>query len=54
LLKLDCSKAHHLLGWKPRWSIEESIEKIVQWHHALKLGKNMKAVSLEQIKEYLR
>lgn len=53
LLKLDCSKAHHLLGWKPRWSIEESIEKIVQWHHALKLGKNMKAVSLEQINEYL-
>jgi CDP-glucose 4,6-dehydratase len=53
LLKLDCSKAHHLLGWKPRWSIAESIEKIVQWHHALKLGKDMKAVSLEHINEYL-
>jgi CDP-glucose 4,6-dehydratase len=52
-LKLDCSKAHLLLGWKPRWSIGESIEKIVQWHHALKLGKNMKSVSLEQINEYL-
>ena len=53
LLKLDCSKAHQQLRWTPKWKLAQSIEKIVQWHKALKAGKNMKAISLEQINEYL-
>ncbi len=53
LLKLDCSKAHQQLGWSPKWRLEESIEKIVQWHKAFKTSKDMKAVSLEQIDQYV-
>jgi len=53
LLKLDCSKAHQILRWAPRWKLDQSIEKIVQWHQAFKSGKDMKAVSLEQINSYL-
>jgi CDP-glucose 4,6-dehydratase len=53
LLKLDCSKAHQELGWSPKWSLAQSLEKIVQWHKALEAGNDMKAVSLEQIKQYL-
>jgi CDP-glucose 4,6-dehydratase len=53
LLKLDCSKAHQQLGWVPKWSLPQSIEKIVQWHKALSAGKDMKAISLEQIGQYL-
>ena len=54
LLKLDCSKAHQQLGWVPKWQLKQSIEKIVQWHKAFKTGKDMKAISLEQIKQYLQ
>ena len=53
LLKLDCSKAHQQLGWVSKWKLEQSIEKIVQWHKAFKAGEDMKAISLEQIKQYL-
>jgi CDP-glucose 4,6-dehydratase len=54
LLKLDCSKAHQQLGWVPKWHLEQSIEKIVQWHKAFKAGKDMKLISLEQIRQYLQ
>lgn len=30
-LKLDNSKIKDAFGWKPRWHIDECIEKIVQW-----------------------
>ena len=53
LLKLDCSKAHQQLGWAPKWKLDQSIEKIVQWHQAFKSGKDMKVISLEQIDSYL-
>lgn len=52
-LKLDCSKANKFLKWKPRWHLEESIEKIVEWHKAHILGEDMKQVTLGQIKDYI-
>lgn len=30
-LKLDCSKIKSVFGWKPRWHVEEAVEKIVEW-----------------------
>lgn len=30
-LKLDCSKIKKVFGWKPRWSVNEAIEKTVEW-----------------------
>jgi CDP-glucose 4,6-dehydratase len=30
-LKLDCSKARTLLGWKPHWDIKTAVEKIVEF-----------------------
>lgn len=30
-LKLDCSKVKSVFGWKPRWHIEEAIEKTIAW-----------------------
>ncbi len=48
-LKLDCSKADQLLGWKPRWSLETAIQKIVDWQKALLDKEDIKKISLEQI-----
>lgn len=32
LLKLDSSKAHHVLNWKPRWDFETCIRKTISWY----------------------
>jgi CDP-glucose 4,6-dehydratase len=51
-LKLDISKANTLLNWKPRWSLEKAIARVVEWHQALNRGDDMLLVCLDQIKEY--
>jgi CDP-glucose 4,6-dehydratase len=52
-LKLDCSKANERLHWFPQWSLAEALTKIVEWHKSDLANKNLKQVTLEQIKEYV-
>ena len=40
-LKLDISKARAGLGWRPRWSLREALERIVAWHRAWLAGADM-------------
>jgi CDP-glucose 4,6-dehydratase len=51
-LKLDCSKARARLGWEPRWSLEHALDKVAEWYKAYLNGGDMKAVCINQIKEY--
>ncbi|RRJ62269.1 CDP-glucose 4,6-dehydratase [Paenibacillus oralis] len=51
-LKLDCSKAKYKLGWAPKWSLEQSIEKIIDWNYAYMDKRNMQEVCEHQILEY--
>ena len=53
LLKLDCSKAFSQLGWAPRWNMEIAIQKIIEWHKAYQSKKDMRELSLAQIKQYM-
>ena len=53
LLKLDCSKARSQLGWLPQWSLENAIQKIVEWQKAHQAKENMQVVSLAQITQYM-
>lgn len=34
ILKLDCTKAHSQLGWRPLWNSTESIQKTAEWYRA--------------------
>jgi CDP-glucose 4,6-dehydratase len=34
LLMLDCSKAYHKLGWKPKWDFNYTIAKTIEWYKA--------------------
>lgn len=52
LLALDCTKAQHRLGWRPRWGIDQAIGKIVEWQRAFEAGADMRRVTLDQIKTY--
>jgi len=51
-LKLDISKAYQYLRWTPKWSLEQAVEKIVQWQMGLRDNMDMRALSLGQIKFY--
>jgi CDP-glucose 4,6-dehydratase len=51
-LKLDCSKAANHLHWRPRWSLDHALEKIVHWHRAWIGGANMHDECIRQIAEY--
>ena len=53
-LKLDCSKAKARLDWHPRWHLDETLGKIVEWQKNYQQGVGMKAVTLEQIAIYLK
>ena len=54
LLKLDSTKAKSLLKWAPRWSIEESLDKVISWQEAFDLKSDMRTFSISQIDEYVR
>ncbi len=49
LLKLDCSKAAARLSWRPRTSINDSLQLIADWQNNLLSGSDMQVVSLAQI-----
>ncbi len=51
-LKLNCAKARAELGWKPRWGLDKALESIIEWTHAYSDGRDMREVSLKQIKDF--
>lgn len=53
-LRLEISKAQQRLGWGPRWTLQEALDRVVAWHRAWLAGDDMRALSLQQIDEYTR
>jgi CDP-glucose 4,6-dehydratase len=53
-LKLDCSKAKAQLDWQPRWHLNATLDKIVEWQKNYLRGADMRAVTLAQIDTYLQ
>lgn len=51
-LKLDCSKAKAMLGWKPRWSLETALSRVTEWMLAYKNMEDVAALTVKQIEEY--
>lgn len=51
-LKLDCSKAHAMLGWQPCWPLTKSLGAIVAWHKSHADGNDMRKVCVDQIDAY--
>ncbi|MDI3371193.1 MULTISPECIES: CDP-glucose 4,6-dehydratase [unclassified Pseudomonas] len=49
LLALDSSKARQMLGWAPRWSLDDTLEYTLGWHLAWHAGRDMNIVTREQI-----
>ena len=52
LLNLDIRKAKRILGWKPRWSFEKTVEETVKWYESVRNGESPMSVTQRQIAEY--
>lgn len=52
-LKLDCSKLKTTFGWKPRWNVETTMEKIVEWTKVYLSGEDVAECMGRQIDEFL-
>jgi CDP-glucose 4,6-dehydratase len=53
-LKLDISKARSGLGWQPRWSLGEALDRITDWHRAWLSGTDMHAYCLSELERFAR
>ncbi len=51
-LKLDCSKLKTVFGWKPRWHVEETMNKIVEWSSLYVSGGDVSLCMENQIREF--
>lgn len=52
-LKLDCSKLKKTFGWKPRWNLDNAVEKTVEWYKAWNNRTDVTKVMDGEIKEFL-
>lgn len=51
-LKLDTSKAKTKLDWQPQWSIETTLNLIVDWYKAYQNRLDIRSIILDQIAAY--
>lgn len=52
LLHLQIDKAHHYLGWQPRWDYDTTIERTVGWYRAVHEGAHALDCCLADLKAY--
>jgi len=53
-LKLDCARAHNLLGWRPALGLSDALRLIVEWSKQWQAGSDMQQITLGQIASYQR
>lgn len=51
-LKLDCSKAHSLLGWAPKLSLATALEWIIEWYRGYRQQADMRTLTEAQIERF--
>lgn len=51
-LKLDCSKARGMLGWRPRWALTTALQNVVSWYKNYLSDADMREVCMQQIAAY--
>lgn len=51
-LKLDCSKIKNTFGWNPKWNVEQTMEKLVEWYYYFNMNENIRECMERQIYRY--
>lgn len=52
-LKLDCSRLKSTFGWKPKWHIEETVSKTIEWAKVYQSYGDIADCMCHQIKDFL-
>ncbi len=52
LLRLDSSRARQLLGWQPRWALDDCLSRTLDWHLAWQRGEDMRHFTQAQLTAY--
>lgn len=52
LLMLNNSKIKKMLGWEPKWDIQDALKKTVEWSKIFAAGENVRPVTDREIEEY--
>lgn len=52
VLRLDCSKARQVLGWRPVLALDTALEWVADWYKKYSTKADMRAVTLEQLSRY--
>lgn len=53
-LALEIAKARHVLGWHPRWSVQQAVERTMDWYRAWQNGADPVALCDADIAAYER
>ncbi|PTT12512.1 CDP-glucose 4,6-dehydratase [Caulobacter sp. HMWF025] len=52
LLTLDQTKAQRELDWRPRWSLQQTLQKTAEWYRAYYTSQDVLAVTHQQLDDY--
>jgi CDP-glucose 4,6-dehydratase len=52
-LELDATRAREVLGWRPRWDLEQGLEATVDWYRAHAAGERARDLTVAQIDAFL-
>jgi len=53
MLRLSIDRAISLLGWRPLWDVQQTVEKTVQWYKSFRDSpESIQAVTKDQIRQY--
>lgn len=53
LLHLNCDKARHVLGWKPRWDFERTVKETAGWYQSILNGEKASLLTSRQIQSFM-
>jgi CDP-glucose 4,6-dehydratase len=51
-LKLDSSLARTQLGWRPRWGLEQALDRTAEWFRAHREGADARATTMAQVRAF--
>lgn len=52
VLRLDCAKLQHTLGWRQKWSVEHAVDLTVEWTRAWRDGGDIAGCMRRQLEAY--
>lgn len=52
VLRLDSGKARDLLGWRPRWNLDEALYRVVEWTETYRRRGDLRRTMADQIRAH--